>query len=260
MKINTKLLTSAVVLSALSSQTSSAALITWDNSVQMYPGSTTQEFVNTSGSFVYGINADSRTDGTTTRTVNGVGFVETNLASLSGVSGVGGVTMATTIGGETGNSYGDGSFNGDGDIFNLITSGFFNPGDVTFSGLTSGQEYLIQVFVNDARGGRNSDYVAAFSNGVDALAPGNAAFAKHSNRDTVDGSTGEPSGDYIIGRFTAVGTTQSFSMHGSTNGGTTFNSGGRSQINGIQLRAVPEPSALFLGSIGALALLRRRTK
>ena len=244
----------AVCVLGLSSTASSQELITWETSEQMYPGETAQTFVNTNGVLAYAANMDRDDTRPAVATLNGVDFNTTNIAGLATLMGPGGVTMSTTVPGETGTSFGDGSFDGDGDIFNVIGTGMFGPGDVTFSGLTPGQTYEIQVFVNDSRNGRHEGFVCLLSNGVDTLTLENAATCRHSNREFpfADPIVGEPSGDSITGTFVA-GTTgiQTFSTSGSTDGGVTFEGGGmgRAQINAIQLRDVTDVEDCLLGDV-----------
>ena len=194
----------ALTVACLLGLTNSASAqnpITWDASVQMYPGTTEQIFVNTIGVLVYATNLDQRRDGTTTVTVNGVDFVETNLANLGSVVSPIGVAMSTTVPNDTGASYLGGSFTSDGDIFNLIATGIFNPGDVTFSGLTPGRTYQIQAFVNDARNGRHREFVCLFSDGVNPLTLANASACRLSNL-----SPNGPNRACLIGDSFYVGT------------------------------------------------------
>ena len=93
------------------------------------------------------------------------------------------------------------------------------------------------------------------------------------SRPGVDPVTGAPfpnvfpetdAGDSIIGTFTAAGTSLSFDVFGSIDGGDTFTQGdGRAQINAIQLRdlgAVPEPSSLVVLGLMSVATVARRRK
>ena len=156
----------------LTSTASAQELITWEESEQMFPGETAQTFVNTAGTPAFAANMDSRADSqNTTVTLNGVDFASTDVGNLSSVTGPTGITMSTTIAGETGAPFGDGSFNADGDIFNVIATGIFGPGDVTLSGLTAGRIYEIQIFVNDARNNRSVNFLALFSDGVNPFDP-----------------------------------------------------------------------------------------
>jgi hypothetical protein len=59
---------------------------------------------------------------------------------------------------------------------------------------------------------------------------------------------GSTSGSYILGTFTADNNLQTI----------TITADQSVQLNALQLRAIPEPSAALLGGLGLLALLRRR--
>ena len=256
----------------------SAAIIAWSPSVDMFADGVgtdgDQSFVSKNGTSVLALNMDERAITAATRTVNGETFTDIDLPGLGSIIGVGGITMSTTIAGDTGASFGDGGFSGDLDVFNLIASGLFGAGTITYSGLTVGNTYEIQVFTNDARisGGRannNVDWQTGFSDGVNSLAVsatnGSNGASSLNNRvsDGLGGWTGETSGDSIIGTFIATATTQSFETAGTSDGGANWTNGGRSQINGIQLRetaVIPEPSSIALLGLGGLALIMRRRK
>jgi hypothetical protein len=104
----------------------------------------------------------------------------------------------------------------------------------TFSGLTVGQNYLLQFWVADYRNSsedRQLTLTAGNSSGV----------LHHLNNTGVQGS-------FVIGTFTADALSQT----------VTVTDTHEPQINAVQLRAIPEPSATLLGGLGLLALLRRR--
>jgi len=90
----------------------------------------------------------------------------------------------------------------------------------------------VQFFSNTPDAGLNATTVIS-SGGVDS-----AAFGGHSARQT----------RYIIASFTADGPTQSFGITGEE---PTFGA----LVLGTN---VPEPSAVLLGGLGLLGLLRRR--
>lgn len=242
----------------------SAAVISWQSSVDMYDGSNSDAFVDNVGTSVIAVNPSSGSHGDIT--LNGVTFVAANLTALNGGVTSNGVTYTSTQPSQNGpTTFGDGAFSSNGDIFNVLSGASWSPGTQTFSGLTVGDTYSIQIFSNDARNGRNSNFVAVFSDGTqsvaDSMAAGTAGFNQLDNRSPDNGS-GNAGGDYIIGTFTADATTQSFDASGSTNGGSSLNSVDRAQINGIQLRnisVIPEPSsALLTGLAGLLFMFRRR--
>ncbi len=251
----------AALLAAGASQ---AATISWQSSVPMYSGEAKDEtFVDTTGDSVLAFSGSGLTNGSTT--VNGVQFDYKDSAQLNaGLTGVGGVGLAmTTAPGVTSTSFGDGSFSSSAAIYNLIAGGTYGATTINMTGLTIGQEYQLQIFSNDAREGRHSDYEIGFSDGVNTLADsitaGTEGRASLSNRDPVS-KLGEASGDSIIGTFIADATgNQSFDINGSTDG-SLMNSSSRAQLNGLQIRAIPEPATLgLIGAFGGgIFFLRRR--
>jgi hypothetical protein len=103
---------------------------------------------------------------------------------------------------------------------------------LTFSGLTVGQQYAIQYWVQDSRG----DVGPSRTLTLDSQA-------------TLDFNNGSGVGQWAIGTFTADNTgSQTISIAANES----------VQVNMIQLRAIPEPRASLLGGLGLLALLRRR--
>jgi hypothetical protein len=104
----------------------------------------------------------------------------------------------------------------------------------TFSNLTIGQNYLLQFWVADYRNSPEDRQLT--------LTAGNTSGVLHHLNNT------GIQGMYVIGTFTADGLSQTVNVS-DTN---------EAQINAVQLRAIPEPSAALLGGIGMLALLRRR--
>lgn len=268
MKLNKPL--AAVPLLAMLPMASSAALITWSPSVDMYADGAgvdgDESFVNnTSGIFVLGYSGTT-TGTASAATVNGVSFAEVNAAALIAGYTDNGVTTTHSNGRDTPTAFGDGSFSGNANIQNLLRGGIFDAATITLSGLTIGDTYVMQIFTNDARtsGGRNNLWQTGFSDGTqnfaDSFTAGTHGISNLNNRDSVT-FAGETSGDSIIGTFVADATTQSFDHQGTRNAFDT-NSGGQGQINAFQLRviSVPEPSSAALLGLGGLALLQRRRK
>ncbi|MGE9270102.1 MAG: PEP-CTERM sorting domain-containing protein [Verrucomicrobiales bacterium] len=229
------------------------ATIAWQSSVDMYQGSTSQAFVNTDGiTAVAYNNTTDITSGDTVVTVNGVEFTPQN----TGVALVGGTGESITINGGSDHmdAFGDGEFSSDASIFHLIRGATFNISSVTLDGLQLGQDYLIQVFTNDTRSSRSSSFITGFGDGSDTTAPV-ATSALNNN------PPGPSVGDSIIGTFTADGTSLTFNVFGSSNGGSSWASANsQSQINAIQLRAVPEPTSSLLFGLGMLGLVSRRRR
>ncbi|MDB0068297.1 PEP-CTERM sorting domain-containing protein [Akkermansiaceae bacterium] len=278
-----------------------AATISWGTSVAMYngvdaSGPAAEAFVSTAGTFVLGING---TDGLTgdstiggpnpTNTVNGVAFTNINGAGLVGAghtnNGVtinsNDVTNDVTTGlrvegtsANTGTPYGSGSIAGGQQLHYLLEGGIFGSGTVSFSGLTIGQIYSLQILTNDARGGtgqggRDNLWQVGFGDGVTGLfdlttGVADADFSNVTgvsilNNRTPSPLVGEQSGNYITGTFTADATTQDFDFLGTRDGGQTSRTG-TGQINALQLRAIPEPSSVLLTSLAALGFIGRRRR
>ena len=234
------LVISSVFLAQLS-ELLPAAQITWEASVDMYNGSTTDNFVDTTGDPVIAVNPSGGSHGDLI--LNGVNFLSANLAAINSGVTANGVTYSSTATNLNGpNTFQDGAFNGNGDIANVLGGATWNPHTNTFSGLTSGHSYRIQVFTNDARNNRHWNFVTIFGNGTqnvaNSMSAGTAGFCQLDNRDPNNSANGHAGGDSIIGTFTADGTTQSFEIAASNNGGASANNNGRAQINAIQLRVL----------------------
>ncbi|MDF7801633.1 fibronectin type III domain-containing protein [Pontiellaceae bacterium B1224] len=232
----------AGVALALVAGSAQAAEINWRPSVDMYQGSpTSQDFVQTNDTLVLAISTAAGKSGTT-NTLNGVPFVQLSGVEFNAGNTQNGVTIANDVALSDYSSFGAGSFT-DADVGAVIGSSTYGHSTVTLTGLTIGQWYMIQLFSNDARNGRHSDYQIGLSDGVNTFATsqtgGTAGYCSLSNRDP-SSLAGEASGDYIIGYFLADSTTLSIETVGSNNGFDSINSTGRAQINGFQLRALAE--------------------
>lgn len=98
--------------------------------------------------------------------------------------------------------------------------------------LTIGAVYLIQFWVSDARNLGGSTRSETISGSSALLFPATGGM-----------------GQYVTGSFTADATTQTFDLSANAS----------AQVNLVQIRAIPEPSALMVsGLCFAAALLRRR--
>ena len=261
-----------------------AGVIVWQPSVSLFSGGNNDAFVSTNGTSVLAFNGGIAGNIPNNPTVlNGVGFTSLDAAGLAaGLTGVGGVGVRTdTLSNQAGpTTFGDGEFSGNLDIFNVLAGAVFDGGNATagqnaieFTGLTPGNTYEIQVFVNDARGGtnagtRDTEWEVGFTDGSgNGLIAGEADLT---NRPFNNGTDPNLAGDYIIGTFVANSATEGFNIAG-TRGGLSIGddisdantNNGQAQINGLQLReiaVIPEPSSLaLLGLMGlGMVTVRRR--
>ena len=242
----------------------SAGTITYQPSVNLFQGTTTQDFVDTTGDLAVALNATNNVPGSVT--VNGVTFVNAGdglaaTGDTATVTGSTGESITIVARGSVPTAFGDGEFTSDGDIFNLIAGAAFGVTDLNLAGLTIGQEYLLQIIVNDARGSRDTDFVTGLGGTVDS--PEAQVVVNNSDPDgTAPDEPGETNaGDFILASFVADSTTVSIPVFSSGDGGATFGvGGGQAQINAVQLRAVPEPASLALIGLGSLALVARRKR
>ena len=109
---------------------------------------------------------------------------------------------------------------------------------INMSGLTNGQQYLVQIWTGYWDGANwRTEFTAGNSSGFLNL-----------------GSTagGTRNSQYVVGTFTADGATQAILATGDP----AVN--GYAMPSFMQVRAIPELSAALLGGLGLLALLRRR--
>ncbi|MDR2981171.1 MAG: PEP-CTERM sorting domain-containing protein [Puniceicoccales bacterium] len=249
--------TLAIILSAAQL---GAATISWQTA-QTISGDTD---VATTGSKVYAYNF---TADTTTATVNGVlfdagtgkineGHFSDTIGNITFVA-QGNPTLSTAYVISSNSSAFAGT---SGSPFNtlstsyqsILKSALGNDGGsassksmlVTLDGLTANQEYMIQFWVNDSRGtpslSSRVEYVS------DTLGTSGSQQLKF-NTAGAEGGLGQ----YIIGTFTADNTSQSFYL----------NSSNTTQMNALQLRAIPEPSTYaWMGGIGLLGFLALRRR
>ncbi len=172
--------------------------------------------------------------------VNGVSFtVSTSNSNIPGVT--------TTMKIENGNTHGTGLnsylslFTGSPYLADASSGG----APITFSGLTPGQTYQLQIWAPYYGGGNN----LRVSDTIPTLSGGHYNSANQSPT-LLSGTVGGATPQYALGTFTAVGTTQNLYWYGDLN-----NYG---VLGAFQLRAVPEPSTIALLAVGTLAMIMRR--
>jgi len=135
---------------------------------------------------------------------------------------------------------------------NILKAAVYNDGSfaggasmsLTWGGMTSGDTYLLEFWVNDARNSTTAERSETLTGGANT----SAALAYGT------GVNGTGPGQYILGTFVADGTGQeTLTMNAS--GGADI--GPSAQINLLQLRditPVPEPSALAFLATGTGAM------
>src|SRR2546423_4249001 len=131
----------------------------------------------------------------------------------------------------------------------LQSAAYGNSGDtftLTLSGLTIGQQYLFEWWVNAS---------GAFVSNRTVTATATNSVTLDENVQNTDGGVGQ----FAIGTFIADTTSQVISLTSGTNGPGPAAS---TQINGFQFRAVPEPSivALLVCAASVMLAVARRTR
>ena len=239
MKIKNYVTAVALSSSVITALSGFSAEIDWQIPVNLFQGDETSEaFVSLLGDPLVAYNATSLTSGAIGEdtTVNGVLFIAAEAGTT--VTGTTGEGIILNTGGNNEGAFGDGQFNGNTNIQNLIEGGSFNILNVTLSGLNIGTTYLIQILSHDGRGSR-ANALTAFSDGVTAEEVASLPLNLN-NSNTGDENAGA-TGDFIIGTFTADAETQNFDVFGEDNStnGINFRSGiSQAAINAIQLRDI----------------------
>lgn len=238
MKLSTKALAAAIVLATPA--LTQAALVTWQTP-QTISGDSD---VVTTGTLLYAFNLGEPT--VTTATVNGVSFV------AAGSSALGATT--TTAPSLLSSNY-----------FSLLNSAYVVAADtplpVSLGGLTIGDTYLVQFWVNNSGNTPFNGRFDYFTTISDGLGNSVSLYDGDTGIGAGPGNTNLPPvlGQYVVGTFTADNLAQGFNFFsGEVNG----------VLNGFQLRnitnvapaAVPEPGTALAGVMlaGLVGLRRRR--
>lgn len=217
--------------------------------------------VDTTGTLTYAYNFGSNSSATT-QTVNGVTFSPFVITYGSQSVTQGSVTVSE----DPGNLYSNlntgsvsGSFAGlsaayRGLLSSEVYSGSFETITVDLAGLTSGHTYRLQWWSNDS--GLNAFSSTRFFDETSSTGNSGSATLDSNTTNAIGGL-----GQYVIGTFTATGSTASFTLTGSGVGAKL------PLMNALQLRdtsaAVPEIDPAGMGSVvaivsGVLGLLERR--
>jgi hypothetical protein len=219
--------------------------------------------VSTAGTLVYAINFGDST--ATAETINGVTFAPFNAANGGNTVTQGNVSLSgidpnfSGAGPDTGSAAAP--FSGLSAPYQaMLTQVVFAkaPGEaggpvnlvLTMSGLTNGQIYQFEAWSNDSRGNQGGSSGTRSETITDGTNTSNPLFFNSAT--PVEGGLGS----FIIGKFTATGTSETLTFVGNPTQGDA-------QINGFELRNVPEPTGLALigiGAAGLFAVTHRRRK
>jgi len=260
---NAKVAMCGAVLMLAGAGISNAATITWQAPTTIVGDSD----VDTTGTLVRALNfnhtnLDATEVGGESSTVNGVTFADvspTATVSWSSGAGAGDITLTVTSGGTLGGAY-DGFNNAaapyaglSNSYKSLLTSAVFkSPGtnvtaNYTLQGLTAGTPYIVQFWLNDSRSNFGGTPGVLPWLATNTFTAGNVSGEVDVNATDVGGGVGQ----YLIGTFTADAATQVISV-----ASTGSNTRGI-QLNGYQLREVPEPATLGLLALGGLMIAFR---
>ncbi|XQW85306.1 PEP-CTERM sorting domain-containing protein [Thalassotalea piscium] len=202
------------------SSTANAGIITWDE-VQ---NSTDFTDVLNSGNTVEAINATKSNSGSVT--VNGIQF--NNAANLLSENGY--------IGALNSLSTGDSNYDNFLNSFNYGNGANLTSLNIGGGNLVAGVNYSIQLWFTDLR------------SGMDVR---DMYFDDNNGNSIKLNANGSEFGQFVIGRFTATGSTQELNLDP-----LGF---GNSHITGYQVR-VPEPSTLAILALAIIGLASRRFK
>ena len=208
--------------------------------------------MSTTGSLLYAYNLGAA--GVADTTVNGVTFTSGPWSAFGSSVSFGQTTLNETPGFLYAyNTLGtpSGAFSSLSSSYkSLLGSGIYADMGTTITlslgGLTSGQQYQFQWWLN------NSKRVDAPNASLFFTTAGNNPYTVGLNANTTDSIGGL--GQYAIGTFTANSSTFNINFNGTDGSNDPM-------INAFQLRAIPEPSTYVLLGLGALGLVvahRRR--
>lgn len=250
--LHTLLCAVAFVVSSGSSVFAAPPPIVWGNATTIAGDSD----VTTEGTLAYAYNFGSASSAVST-TINGVTFSPAVISLGTASIAFGNLTVSES----PGFLYYQDGLGTPSNPYNLLNTSYksllqgavvaSNPVTitVTLGGLTIGQEYVVQVWASNA-----SNIVATWDDAplqsviVSSTSPYSVTL--DTNTTNLVGGLGQ----FSIGRFTALATTQLFTLEGGA--------GSQPLMSGLQLRAVPEPSTVGLGVAGtallAWAIRRRR--
>jgi len=223
----------------LASVSANAATVMFSSGVYADAG------ISTNGDLIGAINL-----GGANATVNLVDFIGVSAAASDST-----VALASGVSVDIFGAQGETSANGSGSVGQagaLTLNTVFdndqpNGGDLTFTGLTDGYTYELQLVFSDTRTG----VLGATSISLWSTIDQPATAAEHT---TADISTAQ----LVTGTFVADGTTQSVYTQQNTALVGDFD-GGAAAFQ-LRLIAVPEPSSTALLGLGGLALILRRRK
>ena len=201
------LLVAATALSTLA--LTARAQINWQAPVNI----TGDNDVTNAGTFVYSYDYAALTE-----TVNGVTFVGASAANAGGNVATTLTTFNTTAFTSTASPFASLSPAYQAMLVGSAYASSASTFTVTLSNLVSGHQYLVQFWVNDPRSGATTTRQVTLSS-----TGGNSVVLAYNYGQT----SGDP-GQYAVGLFTASGTTQAFTLVGTT--------GSVPQMNALQVR------------------------
>lgn len=184
----------------------------------------------------------------TTVTVTSGQSIDFVVGSIDGSSPVANITANAAgftggFAGDTGNA-----------AFNAVLGGFGGDGAtplvMSIHNLTAGHRYTAQLFALDDRNAVVGARQLCFSDTADRSGNNSAAFGNGENK-------------YVMGTFTATGTTQAVYEHFLTYQDLGFAAGYFGSINALVVRditPIPEPSTMALMATGLLAYARRNRR